>query len=107
MPDIILASASASRLAVLRGAGVEPEVAVSGVDESAYRATTTAGLVTVLAEAKAAAVAATRDRGIVVGCDSMLTWTARRSASPDPRQRLGSAGWRWRGGPARCSPATA
>ncbi len=72
MPDIILASASAARLAVLRGAGVEPEVAVSGVDESGYQAATTADLVAVLAEAKAAAVAATRDRGIVVGCDSML-----------------------------------
>jgi septum formation protein len=32
---IVLASASPARLSVLRGGGLDPEVVVSGVDESA------------------------------------------------------------------------
>jgi len=35
---VVLASASPARLAVLRAAGLEPEVIVSGVEESAYTA---------------------------------------------------------------------
>ena len=60
MPEIILASASPARLAVLRGAGLDPKVIVSGVDESPYTAPTTADLVERLATAKATAVASTR-----------------------------------------------
>lgn len=82
MPDIILASASPARLAVLRGAGVEPQVVVSGIDESAYPATSTAETVAMLAEAKATAVAATREHGIVVGCDSMLDLDGRALGKP-------------------------
>jgi septum formation protein len=69
----VLASASPARLATLRSAGVEPEVIVSGVDEDAVTAPTTAELVTRLAELKARAVAAdlTGD-ALVLGCDSML-----------------------------------
>ncbi|MGH3265268.1 MAG: Maf family protein, partial [Trebonia sp.] len=33
---VVLASASPTRLAVLRAAGIDPEVIVSGVDEDAY-----------------------------------------------------------------------
>ena len=36
MTDVVLASASPARLAVLRAAGLEPKVIVSGVDETAY-----------------------------------------------------------------------
>jgi septum formation protein len=72
MSEIILASASPARLAVLRGAGLEPKVIVSGVDETAFSAQTTAELVEQLATAKAAKVAATLTHGIVIGCDSML-----------------------------------
>lgn len=76
----MLASASPARLSVLRAAGIDPVVQVSGVDEDAV----TAGLtdpspseqVTALARAKAQAVSATIGReepdAVVVGCDSML-----------------------------------
>lgn len=77
---LVLASASPGRLAVLRGAGVDPVVRVSGVDEDALTATlvdsTPAELVTALARAKADAVAADvvteYPDAVVVGCDSML-----------------------------------
>jgi septum formation protein len=72
VPEIILASASASRLGVLRGAGLDPKVIVSGIDESAISAPTTAGLTEQLAIAKATAVAGRLGEGIVIGCDSLL-----------------------------------
>lgn len=72
MTQLILASASPARLAVLRGAGLDPKVIVSGVDESAYQAATTPELVSQLAAAKAAAVARDRTGCLVIGCDSML-----------------------------------
>ena len=76
----VLASASPARLAVLRAAGIDPVVVVSGVDEP----TLTAGLadrpapevVAGLARAKAAAVIPrvleTYRDAVVLGCDSML-----------------------------------
>jgi septum formation protein len=57
---------------VLRAAGLDPHVLVSGVDEDAFSAGTTAELTQVLATAKASAVAASLPDGIVIGCDSML-----------------------------------
>lgn len=74
----VLASASPARLSVLRAAGIEPAVVVSGVDEDAVAATLTdpspTELVTALALAKAEAVAkeVTDPDAVVVGCDSML-----------------------------------
>lgn len=77
----VLASSSPARLSVLRAAGVEPLVRVSGVDEDAVAATLTdpepAELVTALAEAKAeaviAGVAAEIPDAVIVGCDSMFS----------------------------------
>jgi septum formation protein len=40
---IILASASPARLGVLRAGGLDPEVVVGGVDESAFTAATPFG----------------------------------------------------------------
>ncbi|HEY6313740.1 MAG TPA: hypothetical protein VIY52_23455 [Streptosporangiaceae bacterium] len=40
---IVLASGSGARLGVLRAAGLDPEVVVSGVDESAFTARSPAG----------------------------------------------------------------
>jgi len=73
---VILASASPARLGVLRAAGIEPLVQVSGVDEDALTASlagaSPAELVTALAEAKATAVATAHRDAVVIGCDSML-----------------------------------
>jgi septum formation protein len=69
---LVLASGSAGRLRVLRGAGIDPEVVVSGVDESTDDRLDTAAAVAVLAERKADAVARLRPGALVLGCDSML-----------------------------------
>jgi len=82
MTRLVLGSASAGRLKVLRQAGVEPLVAVSGVDEDAVVAalgsdTSPADVVRSLAEAKADQVVTVLDATVaadclVIGCDSML-----------------------------------
>ncbi|MEE1784288.1 Maf family protein [Streptomyces sp. SP17BM10] len=70
---LVLASASPARLGLLRQAGLDPRVVVSGVDEDAVTAATPAELALVLAEAKAKAVAAELTGGeLVIGCDSVL-----------------------------------
>jgi septum formation protein len=74
---LVLASASPARLRTLRAAGLDPEVIVSGVDESVFSELEPASLASTLAEHKAAAVAdrlepASGERLLVVGCDSVL-----------------------------------
>ncbi|MGU3431578.1 Maf family protein [Actinomycetes bacterium M1A6_2h] len=91
MTRLVLASRSPARLSVLRAAGVDPFVRVSGVDEDAVAAAlgeraTHESTVTALAEAKAAVVAESLGvdirsasgavdftSAVVVGCDSMLS----------------------------------
>ncbi|WP_042434358.1 nucleoside triphosphate pyrophosphatase [Streptacidiphilus anmyonensis] len=80
---LVLASASPARLGLLRQAGLDPKVIVSGVDEDALSAPTPAELALVLAEAKAGAVAATlADGELVVGCDSVLELDGRALGKP-------------------------
>ncbi|MGW1880932.1 Maf family protein [Streptomyces sp. NPDC001970] len=71
---LVLASASPARLALLRNAGLAPEVMVSGVDEDALTAPSPGELALVLAEAKADAVAGRAEAAgaLVIGCDSVL-----------------------------------
>jgi len=91
--ELVLASASPARRALLRSAGLDPKVIVSGVDESAFTADTPEALVALLARAKADAVAAGLDRGLVLGCDSMLDLDGRALGKP---QSAAETTVRWR-----------
>ncbi|MBV7295576.1 Maf-like protein [Corynebacterium sp. TAE3-ERU12] len=89
MHRIILASSSPSRLAVLRNAGVEPQVIAPEVDEDAILAELHAAgphtTVCTLARAKAAAVAVDsgpEEVSVVIACDSMLLLDGQLSGKP-------------------------
>ncbi|HEY0399869.1 MAG TPA: Maf family protein [Acidimicrobiia bacterium] len=71
---LILASASPARRRLLVGAGFDPEVIVSGVDEEGFEASDLPGLVCTLAAAKAEAVEARPEAAgaVIVACDSLL-----------------------------------
>ena len=79
---LVLASQSPARLQLMRQAGLNPEVVVSGVDESAVRAARVAELVALLASAKAAAVAKGLDDALVVGADSVLEFRGEALGKP-------------------------
>jgi septum formation protein len=57
---------------VLRDAGIDPQVVVSGADETVDDGLDTAAAVKELAERKASAVARQRPDALVLGCDSLL-----------------------------------
>lgn len=86
----VLASASPARLAVLRAAGIEPSVVVSGIDEHAIidnlSDASPGELVTALARAKAEAVLETvtgpHSDAVIVGCDSMLSFGGEMIGKP-------------------------
>ena len=92
MTRVVLGSASTGRLRVLRGAGIDPLVAVSGVDEDAVMARLGAeagpeSVVNTLAAAKADAVVRILDDAVtadcvVIGCDSMLFADGRLNGKP-------------------------
>jgi septum formation protein len=89
-PVVILGSASPARLGVLRAAGIDPVVLVSGVDEKAVEQAESgaapADVVAALALAKAQSVAALSvDRypdAVVIGCDSMLLFDGTLRGKP-------------------------
>jgi len=95
VPTVVLASASTGRLSVLRGAGLDPVVLVSGVDEDALMArhadAEPEDLVAALAGAKAEAVVRDHhDAGaladaVVIGGDSMLLLDEALQGKPHTR----------------------
>lgn len=93
MTKVVLASASPARLNVLRNAGLDPEVIVSGVDEEAVEAESPAALALALARAKAAAVADGLTDRLVIGCDSVLELDGKAYGKPSSPQ---DAAARWR-----------
>ncbi|MFF0578712.1 Maf family protein [Streptosporangium saharense] len=86
MTRIVLASASPARLALLRSAGLDPKVIVSGVDEEAVTAETPADLCLALANAKASVVARDLTSGLVIGCDSVLELDGQAYGKPSSPQ---------------------
>lgn len=102
---LVLGSASPARLRVLRAAGVDPLVRVSGVDEDAVAASLVdpgpQELVTKLAEAKAHAVvealAGEEPDAVVIGCDSMLSINGRMLGKPATPEQARER-WREMGG---------
>ena len=92
MTRLVLGSASTGRRRVLRDAGMDPLVVVSGVDEDGIAArlgadADPAAVVTALAAAKADAVVSALDAdvaadAVVIGCDSMLEVDGQLSGKP-------------------------
>jgi len=93
-PRLVLASQSPARLATLRSAGLDPEVLVSGVDESVVDEPDPARLSVELARLKAEAVVPrVAGPALVVGCDSVLELDGEVHGKPGTARR---AGERWR-----------
>lgn len=88
---IVLASKSASRQAMLRGAGVAFEVIPANIDERAVEAEIAAGgpveIVQGLAEEKALAVAKNLPGRLVLGGDSLVTVEGQRFDKPQSREQ--------------------
>jgi septum formation protein len=79
---LVLASGSSARLGLLRGAGFDPKVVPSGIDETGHVGESTSSQVLALAGEKAAAVADPNGEAVVVGCDSMLDFGGRPYGKP-------------------------
>jgi septum formation protein len=88
----VLASASPARLRVLRDAGLDPEVQVSGVPEDGLDHLTPDAIAGLLAERKAITVAERLrgddkyTRAVVVGCDSVFDLDGEPLGKPDDVQ---------------------
>ena len=101
--QFVLASQSPARLMVLRNAGIDPVVQVSGVDEDAIVAALPAEaghehVVVTLAEAKARVVAEHHTDAVIIGCDSMLSQGGQLVGKPGTPERARERWQRMAGG---------
>lgn len=95
---LVLASQSPARLGLLRAAGLDPRVVVSGFDEDAVQVADPLALVRVLAEGKAQAVApSVTDGALVVGCDSLLVLDGQALGKPHTAEEATRRWQRMRG----------
>jgi septum formation protein len=94
MPTLVLASQSPARLALLRAAGIEPVVIVSGVDEEQLTGLDPRRLALELARLKGEAVVPQAPPGtLVLGCDSVLELDGEALGKPHTPE---AATERWR-----------
>lgn len=84
MMRVVLASKSPARLQVLRAAGLDPEVIVSGFDETTVQNPVAHSLAAELAKAKGSKVAGELDGDdvIVMACDTTLEFEGRTHGKP-------------------------
>lgn len=86
---LVLASSSAIRAALLRNAGLDPEIRPARIDEDAIRASLEANdagprdLADALAELKACRVSERDPEALVLGCDQILDLDGRIFTKPD------------------------
>jgi len=89
MPQIILASASPSRLKLLESVGITPIVQISGVDEDSpkFSSLTPLELVSELATLKARAIKQNKDiPALIIGCDSTFEFEGKSLGKPLNRE---------------------
>lgn len=96
---LVLASASPGRLRLLRAAGIDPMVEISGVEEGDLDPKDPDSMVAVLARRKATTVAARLSAGIVVGADSTLVIDGLAQGKPHTAEEAAARWRRQRGRP--------
>ncbi len=97
-PRVILASQSQGRFRLLRQAGLDPEVIVSGFDEESITARDPAKLSRMLAEAKGRAVwQGVEGDAILIACDSVLEFEGRPWGKPETPEAAVRQWYRIRG----------
>jgi len=81
-PQLVLASASPRRKELLRGLGLDFQVAPADIEEVVLEGESAQETVARLSLAKATAVASTLDSGLVIGADSMVVLDGRPIGKP-------------------------